>query len=186
MRINIRQSLMGISSVPAIAPHTNMFADGIYTAQSPFLFSLYAPKQTLKLIDLGVVTLKSGMAYTLQFRTDGAIYEDGDAAGGKIHAVLCDEYNNAFVTLDRSNERHIFSNGANVWTFTYDDVKRTKIYFGIVNHDVGYTLPHIYHVWDIKLEEGGTPTHLAYLTGGAINKATLLVVLVLNKERRAA
>ena len=168
MRVNIRKSMIGISSVPAIAPHANMVKDGLYTREKPYKWGSWEAHGFIKLADLGTFHLQKGKTYTLQFRTDGSIYGKGDAAGGKVNAAFVNEWNSSSYTFTRDNERHLYSNGAHIWTFACDQDIVWPLYFGFGNHDAkNYTL-YQYKFWDIKLEEGNTPTHLAYLSGGGM------------------
>ena len=185
MRQNIRRTMMSMTSVPAIAPNANMVKDGLYTREKPYTWGSWSANGFIKLDKLGTFNLQKGKTYTLQFRTDGKIFGKGDAAGGKVNIEIVNEWNTSFYWFERGTERHIYSNGAHIWTFTCDQDITWKLYFGFKNHDAKDYNLYTYKFWDIKLEEGDIPTHLAYLMGGVISNIISLCA-PFREERRAA
>lgn len=151
---------MGISSVPAIAPHKNMVKDGLYTKENPYVYAQSSPNVFIRLADLGSFQLANDTYYTLQLRTDGII---NGAGNGHIGIHIIDEWN--YIYKSFGEERHIYSNGAHVWTFKINSGRSFVKYIGIANLNTKWETVKV-NIWDVKLELGDTPTHLAYLTGG--------------------
>lgn len=160
MRVNIRKSMMQMNSVPAIAPHPNMVKDGLYTKENPYVYAQSVPKVVIRLTDLGSFNLANDTYYTLQLRTDGII---NGAGNGHIGIQITDEWNYMYISFDE--ERHIYSNGAHVWTFKINNDRSFVKYIAIANLNTKWETVEV-KIWDVKLELGDTPTHLAYLSGG--------------------
>lgn len=160
MRQNIRRTMMSMTSVPAIAPNANMVKDGLYTRENPYIFAQSAPNIFLKLSDLGSFQLANDTPYTLQLRTDGTV---GGTGKGHIAIGIADEWNCIYIEL--GEEKHIYSNGAHIWTFKINSDRTFAKYIGVFNRNTTWDKVNV-KIWDVKIEEGDTPTHLAYLMGG--------------------
>ena len=170
---------MAMTSVPAIAPHANMVKDGLYTRENPYVFVQSVPNVFTKLTDLGSFQLDNDTSYTLQLRTDGTV---GGTGIGHIAIGIGDEWN--YIYIELGEEKHIYSNGAHIWTFKINSDRTFAMYIGVFNRNTTWDTVKV-KIWDVKIEKGDIPTHLAYLMGGVVSNIMFLCARQ-NEERRAA
>lgn len=170
---------MAMTSVPAIAPNANMVKDGLYTREKPYVFAQNAPNIFIRLTDLGSFRLANDTSYTLQLRTDGTV---GGTGKGSIAIGIADEWN--YIYRELGEEKHIYSNGAHIWTFKINSDRPFAKYIGVFNRNTNWDEVKV-KIWDVKIEKGDIPTHLAYLMGGGVSNIISLCA-PLRAERRAA
>ena len=170
---------MAMTSVPAIAPHANMVKDGLYTRENPYVFVQSVPNVFTKLTDLGSFQLDNDTSYTLQLRTDGTV--GGTGIG---HIAVGIGYGWNYIYIELGEEKHIYSNGAHIWTFKINSDRTFAMYIGVFNRNTTWDTVKV-KIWDVKIEKGDIPTHLAYLMGGVVSNIMFLCARQ-NEERRAA